>query len=343
MKSSSRRVVLAGGSGQVGTLLARHFHAQGDSVVVLSRNKSSAPWRVAQWDGRTLGHWTRELEAADVVVNLAGRSVNCRYNPANRREILESRVQSTQILGDAIAQLQQPPPLWMNASTATIYRHALDRAMDEETGELGGNEPNAPSTWEFSIEIAKRWEEAFFASHLSATRKVALRSAMVMSPDRDGIFDTLLRLVRFGLGGTSGSGSQFVSWIHEQDFVGALEQIIADVEMGGCVNVASPAPLPNSEFIRELRKAWGTRIGLPAAEWMLELGAIFLRTETELILKSRRVVPTRLLRSGFRFDFPEWPTAAGDLVHRWKDANHDQLRTVRGRACSTPRIAGSRR
>jgi NAD dependent epimerase/dehydratase family enzyme len=206
----------------------------------------------------------------------------------------------------------------MNASTATIYRHALDRPMDEMTGELGGNEPNAPSSWQFSIDVAKRWEETFFAVSAPNTRKIALRSAMTMSPDHGGIFDVLLRLVRLGLGGASGSGEQFVSWIHEVDFVRAIDHLIASEEMAGRVNIASPGPLPNREFMKVLRESFGRRVSLSPSEWMLELGAVFLRTETELILKSRRVVPGRLLGSGFKFRFPDWPSSAQDLVQRWR-------------------------
>jgi len=270
------------------------------------------------WDGVNLRSWVRELEKADVLINLSGRSVNCRYNSANRRKIMESRTQSTRVLGEAFNRLADPPRLWMNASTATIYRHALDRAMDEITGELGGNEPNAPSSWRFSIDVAKRWEECFFAANTPNTRKIALRSAMTMSPDRGGIFDVLLRLVRFGLGGASGSGKQFVSWIHGVDFVRAIDYLIATEGITGCVNVAAPGHLPNNEFMAALRHAWGRRVGLPSAKWMLETGAVFVRTETELILKSRRVVPGRLLASGFQFRFPEWAAAAQDLVRRWR-------------------------
>jgi uncharacterized protein (TIGR01777 family) len=270
----------------------------------------------------------REFEKADVIINLAGRSVNCRYNAANRREILESRTQSTRVLGEALNRLAHPPRLWMNASTATIYRHALDRPMDELTGELGGNEPNAPSSWRFSIDVAKRWEETFFAVSTPNTRKIALRSAMTMSPDRGGIFDVLLRLVRFGLGGAAGSGMQFISWIHESDYLRAIDYLIAKEEVTGCVNIAAPGPLPNNEFMAVLRKTWGRSVGLPASEWMLELGAIFLRTETELILKSRQVVPGRLLADGFQFRFPDWPSAAQDLVRQWrKDAGTDAEET----------------
>jgi uncharacterized protein len=315
-----RRVVLTGGSGQVGNILARHFQSRGDAVVVLARQVAPVTlWRSVVWDGANLGAWTSELEGADVLINLAGRNVNCRYNAANRRAILDSRVTTTKLLGHAVANLGDPPGVWMNASTATIYRHALDRPMDETTGEIGGRELNAPSTWRFSIDVATQWEQTFFATGRPGVRKIALRSAMTMSPDRDGIFDVLLRLVRFGLGGASGSGDQFVSWIHEADFIAAIEYLIAHHELDGAVNLSAPGPLPNREFMRVLREAWGARIGLPAAEWMLEVGAVFLRTETELILKSRRVVPGRLLESGFQFQFPEWPAAARDLVTRWRN------------------------
>jgi uncharacterized protein len=312
------RIVLPGGSGQVGTVVARHYDAAGHDVVVIARSARPAPWRMIRWDGATLGEWASEIDGADIVFNLAGRSVNCRYNDANRREIKESRVNTTKLVGQAIAQASRPPRLWMNASTATIYRHALDRAMDEGTGELGGGEPDAPDTWRFSIDVAKSWEEAFFSSPAPATRKVALRSAMIMSPDRGGIFDTLLGLVRHGAGGTSGSGKQFVSWIHDWDFVCALQHLAEHEDIEGVVNMASPNPLPNDQFMSALRKAWGTKMGLPATDWMLEIGAVFLRTETELILKSRRVVPGRLLAHGFQFKFPDWPTAARNLVDRWR-------------------------
>jgi uncharacterized protein len=312
------QIVLAGGNGQVGNLLARSFHGQGHRVIVLARKVEQAPWEVIQWDGLSLGDWGAALEHADVLINLAGRSVNCRYTDANRRAIKNSRVQTTQLLGQAVGKLAYPPRLWMNASTATIYRHALDRAMDEDTGEFGGQEANASSTWRFSIDVAKSWEEAFFSAVTPRTRKIALRSAMVMSADRGGIFGELLRLVRLGLGGTAGSGRQFISWIHGEDFLNSVEYLMAHEEMRGPVNLASPNPLPNRDFMRALRRAWGIPIGLPAAEWMLELGAVLLRTETELILKSRRVVPDRLLQSGFQFKFPEWSEAAEDLVRRWR-------------------------
>jgi uncharacterized protein (TIGR01777 family) len=321
-----RKVVLAGGSGQVGTLLARHFHAAGDDVVVLSRVPRPAPWRVAPWDagaslraGGALGEWRREVDGADAVFGLAGRSVDCRYTAANRRLILDSRVDSTRALGAAIAAAAAPPRVWLQASTATIYAHTFGAAHDEANGVLGGTEPGAPATWRFSIDVAKAWEAAANERPLPRTRLVLLRSAMTMSADRGGIFDVLLRLVRFGLGGTPGDGRQFVSWIHGADFVRACAHLLARDDLSGPVNVAAPEPLPFREFLRALRAAWGTPIGVPAPRWLLELGAFVLRTETELVLKSRRVAPGRLLANGFTFAFPHWPAAATDLVRAWRE------------------------
>jgi uncharacterized protein (TIGR01777 family) len=303
-------------------MLARHFHAQGHEVTVLSRTprsapSRSAPWRVVSWDGLTPGDWIADVAHSDLCINLAGRSVNCRYTPANRRSIYDSRVQTTRLLNEVIAGLKHPPRLWINASTATIYRHALDRAMDEIDGELGGNEPGAPDTWNFSIDVAKAWETAFFSTPSPLTRKVAIRSAVTFGPDRGGFFDILSGLVRRGLGGTQGPGTQYVSWIHEADFARAIDLLIAREDFTGTVNLASPNPLPNRDFLRALREGWGIRIGLPSPGWLTEIGAVLLRTETELILKSRRVVPGRLLAADFQFLFPEWPNAARDLVARW--------------------------
>jgi uncharacterized protein (TIGR01777 family) len=302
----------------VGHILARYFHARGDEVTVLSRNPRAAPWRVVFWDGARAGAWAGEIERSDVCLNLAGRSVNCRYNAANRRAIYESRVQTTRLLNEVMASFKHPPRLWVNASMATIYRHALDRAMDEWSGELGGNEAGAPDTWNFSIDVAKAWEEAFFSTPTPRTRKVAIRSAMTFSPDRGGVFDVFSGLVRRGLGGMQGPGTQFVSWIHEADFVRAIEVLIAREGFSGVVNVASPNPIRNCDFMRALREAWNVRGGLPTPAWVLEIGAWMMRTESELVLKSRRVVPGRLLNAGFKFRFPEWPAAARQLVGRWR-------------------------
>jgi uncharacterized protein len=313
-------IVIPGGTGHIGTLLARHFHEQGHLVTVIARFPKACEWQMVHWDGLELGPWADVLDGADVVINLAGRSVNCRYNPANQRAIKYSRIFTTALVGEAIARAARPPRLWMNASTATIYRHSPDRDMDEASGELGGSEPNAPATWRFSIEVAKEWERTFFAAEVPQTRKVALRSAIVMSPESCGAFDMLLRMVRMGFGGRAASGRQYVSWIHDVDFIRALEFLIAREDLDGIVNVASPCPIANREFMCNLRRAWCTSyIGIPSAEWMLEIGAIFLRTETELLLKSRRVVPRRLLDAGFEFHFPNWRGACQSLVARWRN------------------------
>ncbi|MFN6195934.1 MAG: epimerase [Planctomycetota bacterium] len=312
------KIVLPGGSGQVGAVLARAFHARGDEVVVLSRGTSclARDVRIVPWDGRTLGAWAREVDGADVVVNLAGRTVDCRYSEANLRAMMDSRVDSTRVVGEAIAAAARPPRVWLQSSTATIYAHRFDAPNDERTGILGGSEPGVPPHWARSVAIATRWEETLVAAATPRTRRVALRSSLILSPDRGGIFDTLLGLVRKGLGGTCGNGRQWVSRIHEQDFVRAALFLAERDDLDGAVNVCAPNPVPNRDFMRELRRAFGMPIGLPAPALLLELGAVFLRTETELVLKSRRVVPGRLLAAGFAFEYPEWPAAARELCAR---------------------------
>lgn len=315
------KIVIPGGTGQMGTVLARAFQKDGHEVIVLSRKPQDAPWRVVAWDGETIGKWAAELERADAVINLAGRSVNCRYTPENRRTIKQSRVNSTRVVGEAVSRMTRPPRVWLQGSTATIYAHRYDAPNDEATGILGGSEPNVPDTWRFSIDVALSWERAVDEAIVPHTRKVKLRSAIMMSPDREGAFDVLLGLVRRGLGGRSGDGRQYVSWIHHEDFVSAVYWVIDHDELEGAINLSAPNPLPNEEFMRAMREAWGIRFGLPATEWMLEIGARFLQTETELILKSRRVVPNRLSQGGFPFQFPFWPEAARDLCRQWREVN----------------------
>ena len=310
------KIVIPGGSGQVGTILARHFENKGDEVVILSRRDKNTPRRTVVWDAKTLGSWAEEFENADVIINLAGRSVNCRYSQENRRQIMDSRVDSAHVIGKAISSAKNPPKLWLQASTATIYAHRFDQPNDEITGIIGGSEPNAPDTWNFSIDVAKSWEEAANSFELPDTRLVLLRSAVTMSPDKDGIFDVMLGLVKIGLGGTAGDGKQYISWVHERDFLRAISFLIEHEELDGAVNIASPNPLPNSEFMKIFRDAWGTKIGLPATALMLEVGAFFMRTEPELILKSRRVVSTSLIDAGFTFEFGDWKKAAKDLCER---------------------------
>jgi uncharacterized protein (TIGR01777 family) len=314
------KIVIPGGTGQVGTLLARAFHRDGHKVVVLSRTPQTAPWNVVTWDAETCGAWCSEIDGADVLINLAGRNVNCRYNAANRRAIMDSRVNSARVVGEAIGRVKNPPHVWLQASTATIYAHSFDAANDEATGILGGSEQDAPDTWRFSIEVAQAWERALDEAVTPCTRKVKMRSAMTMSPDPGGIFDTLLGLVRRGLGGRAGDGRQYISWIHGDDFIRAVRWLIDREEFEGAVNLSAPSPLPNADFMKILRDEWGARVGLPSTRWMLELGAIFLKTETELILKSRRVIPARLLDSGFEFHFPGWREAAADLCKKYRQA-----------------------
>lgn len=314
------KILIPGGSGQVGTVLARAFTAEGHEATILSRSEEKkGRYRTVKWDAKNLGGWTSEFEDADVVINLAGRIVNCRYTAKNRREIMDSRVDSTRAVGQAILGVKNPPQVWLQASTATIYKHRFDKPNDDITGIIGGDEPDAPSTWNFSIDVAKSWESAANEFDLPKTRLVLMRSAMTMSPDKGGIFDVMLGLVKKGLGGTAGSGRQYISWIHDKDFVQAVYLLIENEELTGAVNISSPNPLPNSKFMKIFRDVSGTKIGLPATNLMLEIGAFFMRTETELILKSRRVVPAKMLEAGFEFKFPNWEDAADDLYVRWRN------------------------
>jgi uncharacterized protein (TIGR01777 family) len=317
------KIVIPGGTGQIGAVLARALRARGDEVVLVSRgggNTSAASAdsvaRVVTWDGRTLGPWAAEIDGADAVINLAGRSVNCRYTAANLQAMMSSRVDTTRVVGEAIAKARKPPPVWLQMSTATIYAHRFDAPNDELGGRIGGDEPDVPDYWSFSIEIAKAWERELEQACTPATRKVALRTAMTMSPDRGGIFDVLLGLTRRGLGGAVAGGAQLVSWLHERDFVRAVDRLLGDSTLYGAINLCAPNPLPHRDFMAALRAAAGVAIGLPAAKWMIEIGAFFMRTDSELLLKSRYVVPRRLLDAGFAFEFPSWPEAARDLVER---------------------------
>jgi uncharacterized protein len=313
------KVVIPGGTGQIGGLLGRALRAGGHEVVVLSRG-GAGEGRTVPWDGRTPGPWADEIDGADVVINLAGRSVNCRYTDANMKEMMSSRVDSTHAVGLAIAHAARPPRVWLQMSTATIYAHRFDAPNDEAAGRIGGDEPDTPAYWRFSIDVAQAWERAQAEAPTPATRKVAMRTAMVMSPDRGGVFDVLLGLTRRGLGGTIAGGRQWMSWIHERDFVRAVGLLIERDDLDGPVNLAAPHPLPQRDFMAALRAASGTRVGLPVTKWMAEIGAVFLRTDTELTFKSRRVVPGRLLDAGFAFDFPHWREAAADLVARWRES-----------------------
>lgn len=315
-----KKLILAGGSGFLGGELARHFKKLDWDIVIPTRSPNSRKDGVREiaWDAKTLGGWTSELEGASAVVNLTGRSVDCRYTAKNRREIMDSRVNSTRVVGEAIALCKTPPAVWLNSSTATVYQHTFGKPHDESSREMDSATDAKDA---FSVEVAQAWERALFdessqsllTSAATKTRKVALRTSMVLGLGRNSVFPVLRRLTKFGLGGRQGSGKQFVSWIHVADFCRAVEWIIAHDELSGPINQCAPNPLPNAEMMKCFREVCKMPIGLPATEWMLEIGAFFLRTETELIFKSRRVVPGRLLASGFEFRFPTFRDALVDL------------------------------
>jgi uncharacterized protein (TIGR01777 family) len=314
------KIVIPGGTGQIGRVLVDALRGRGDEVVVLSRGGAREPGTVA-WDGRTLGAWADEVDGADAVINLAGRSVNCRYHKSNLSEMLASRIDSTRAVARAIEAASRPPRVWLQASTATLYAHRFDAPNDEATGILGGHEPGAPGYWRFSIEIAQAWERELALANTPRTRRVAMRMAIVMAPDRAGTFGILHRLARLGLGGAIAGGAQYVSWIHDRDLARSVAWLLDRDDVEGPVNLAAPEPLPQREFMRALRAAVGVPVGLPAARWMMEIAAFLHRTDTELLLKSRRVVPARLLDAGFGFEFPSWPAAARDLVARIRPAS----------------------
>lgn len=313
------RIVIAGGTGFLGQLLASYFTGTGREVVVLTRRQSETPATSAKyvlWDGRSSGPWVQSTDGALAVINLAGRSVNCRYNARNRRLIMDSRVHSTRALGEAIRNSRKPPRAWLNSSTATIYRHNFGSPWDE-SGEIGSH-PDAKDA--FSVQVATEWERTLEHSPTPDTRKIALRTAMVLGTGSNSVFPTLRRLVRCGLGGRMGNGRQFVSWIHEIDFCRAIEWLIGRDDIIGPVNLAAPNPVTNEEMLRTLREVGHRRLGLPATTWMLETGAWLLRTETELIIKSRRVIPGRLLKMGFVFQFASIREAFSELEGRF--TNH---------------------
>lgn len=307
--SAKEKIILAGGSGFLGRTLALWFADHGAEPVILSRQNLAIPHaRVVPWDGETPGLWTAELEGARAVINLAGRSVNCRYNARNRALIMNTRIRSTRVLGEAIRRAAAPPPVWLNSSTATIYRHTFG----EPHGEAGpiGATPEARDA--FSVEVAAQWEAALNAEVVPRTRKIALRTALVLGPEPGGVNEVLRRLARRGLGGPMAGGRQYVSWIHAADFCRAIDWLIKRENADGVYNLSAPTPVTNAEMMRLFRRAAGMPLGLPATRWMLEIGAFFLRTETELIIKSRRVVPRRLLDEGFTFEFS---TMADAITH----------------------------
>lgn len=308
MKTSTSKKLLIAGSGFLSQFVARWFHEKGWSISVLTRNPESvaAPAKAIPWDGKSRGEWEQSLAEADVLINFCGRSVDCRYNEHHRREIRESRMLPTRLLGQALGDCPTPPMVWLNAASATIYRHAEDRAMDEATGEIGSG---------FSVSVCQDWEREAQTWQRQATRQVLLRTSMVLGHGSNSVYPVLAQLARRGLAGKMGHGAQFVSWIHIEDFCRALCFLI-EHDLAGPVNVTAPHAVTNRFFMECLRKSLGIRIGLPATQWMLEIGAVFLRTETELILKSRRVEPRRMREAGFAWVFPTIPEALRQLAER---------------------------
>ena len=304
---NNKKIVIAGGSGFIGEEMIKYF-GKTNTLVILTRNvKQSKNNRneyselaaddlkntsYHEWDAMTIGSWQKELEGADIIINLAGKSVNCRYTEKNKKAILSSRINSTKVLGEAISKTTEPPKLWINASSATIYRHATDRSQDEYTGEIKNN---------FSVQVCKQWEQTFYDQHTPFTRKVALRMAITIGPG--GVMIPYFNLLKFGLGGKQGSGKQMYSWVHIEDTCRMIEWINKHKELEGTYNCCSPNPLTNELFMETLRSVTKTKLGLPAFEWMLKLGAVLIGTETELVLKSRWVVPAKILETGFIFKY----------------------------------------
>ena len=289
-----KKLIIAAGTGFLGQVIVNHFRDKFEEIVILTRGKFEIKDNIkyVNWNAKTLSGWENELENADILINLAGKSVDCRYTDKNKKEILSSRIDSTSILNKAVLQCKNPPKHWLNSSTSTIYRNSEDKQMTEKNGEIGND---------FSMNVAKSWEKALFQIETPKTLKTALRTSIVLGKN-GGAFIPLKRLTQFGLGGKQGNGNQFISWIHEKDFARAIEFII-EKEMIGVVNVVSPKPIQNKEFMYELRKVLKIPIGIPTPKLLLKIGAKIIGTEPELVLKSRNVIPKRLQEIGFEFKF----------------------------------------
>lgn len=301
-----QKIVLAGGNGYLGKVLANYYKNLCYQVIILSRKPAAPVGNVSTilWDGQTEGSWERALDGADLLINLCGKNVNCRYTEENKKAIIQSRVVATALLGKVIGKLKHPPKLWINVTSATIYRHAEDRSQDELTGEIGHD---------FSVEVCKQWEQTFFDAQTAGTRKVALRMGIVLGRS-DGVFPRLLNLVKFAMGGKQGNGQQMVSWIHEQDVAHITDWLLQHPEIDGIINCTAPHAVKNDDLMRAIRKQYGMPFGLPSSEWLLEIGARLIGTETELILKSRWVAPQRLLKAGYSFRFTDIEPAVCDIL-----------------------------
>ena len=316
------KIVMAGGTGFLGQLLIKSFIENTDQqhdLVVLSRGGVLPnPVRLVPWNARTLSEWAKEVDGADVVINLTGQSVKCLYTDKKLEILRESRVRSTQVIGQAIRQANKPPALWIQMGTAAIYAHSFDNPHDEATGKIG-EAPEIPLVWKKISQLAQDWEQAFYSAQTETTRKVLVRSGVVMGLKKGGAFDIFLNLCRFGLGGPVAGGRQMFSWIHEADFVKAMRFLIDKNTIKGPVNMCSPHPLPQAELMKILRDTVNMKWGLPATKWMIQLSAYLTGIDSELSLKSRYVIPKVLMDSGFVFDFPQWKTASQELYSRWKN------------------------
>ncbi|PZR23075.1 MAG: TIGR01777 family protein [Flavobacterium psychrophilum] len=299
-----KKLIIAAGTGFLGQVLIEHFRNKAEEIVVLTRGKSGIKntVRYIHWDAKTMTGWERELETADVLINLAGKSVDCRYTPKNKSEIMASRIDSTSILNRAVLQCTHPPKHWLNSSTATIYRHSENKQMDEVKGEIG---------FDFSMNVARMWEKAFFQAETPQTKKTALRTSIVLGK-KGGAYIPLKRLAYLGFGGKQGNGRQFVSWIHEKDFARAT--YIIDKEMEGVVNVVSPHPVRNRDFMKMLREVKNIPFGIPIGRLLIKIGAKLIGTETELVLKSRNLIPKRLQENGFKFIYGDLEKALSKLT-----------------------------
>jgi uncharacterized protein len=299
------KIVIAGGTGFLGSCLVKHYTKMGAKVLILTRGKSRASENIqyVNWNGKNSGTWCEVLEGTDVLINLNGKSVDCRYTEENKKLIYSTRLDATAALGSAVQNCSDPPKLWMNAASATIYRHSLDKEMDESTGEIGTG---------FSVDVCQKWESTFNSFETPRTRKVLIRTGIVLGRE-GGPLKPLKMLAKFGLGGKQGPGNQYFSWLHEKDFAGIVDFIIANDSISGAYNVTAPTPVPNSQIMFSLRQVLGVPFGLPLPRWLLEFGAVLIRTEPELVLKSRRVVPKRLLQAGYKFQFENVENALEDL------------------------------
>jgi uncharacterized protein (TIGR01777 family) len=304
---SKPKMIIAGGTGFLGSALIKYFRDT-YQIYVLTRGISCVKdsIRYLHWDGRTLAEWTQAIDGSDILINLNGKSVDCRYTEENKKLIYSTRLDATSVLGDAIQQATVPPRVWINAASATIYRHSLDKEMDEYSGEIGSG---------FSVDVCLKWEAAFNKTETPNTRKVIIRTGIVFGKE-GGPLKPLKTLAQLGLGGRHGTGDQFFSWLHEDDFVRIVEFLLKNENASGVYNVTSPSPIPNESVMKSLRKGIKVPFGLPQPKWLLEFGARLIGTETELILKSRRVVPRRLLREGYKFNYDNIATAMQDLLSK---------------------------